>query len=63
MAASWNRDIGLEYPDDPERTRLGKLHWASHAFLGLQTGLVSMAFAGIGGLTARWLAGLSTVAQ
>jgi len=52
MAASWQRDIGLEYPDDPERTRLGRLHWASHAFLGLQTGFVSMSFAG-GGRNAR----------
>jgi hypothetical protein len=61
MAASWQRDMGLEYPDDPERTRQGKLHWASHAFLGLQTGFVSMAFAGAAGILARWFAGLPII--
>jgi len=55
MAATWQRDISIEYPDDPVRTRDDKLFWASHAFLSLQTGFVSMAFAGAGGALALWL--------
>jgi hypothetical protein len=61
MAASWNRDIGLVYPDDPERTRMAKLDWASHAFLGLQSGFLSMTFAGAGGALTRYLMGLPIV--
>ena len=54
MAATWNRDIALEY-DDPVRTREDKLFWASHAFLSLQTGFVSMVFAAAGGALANGL--------
>jgi hypothetical protein len=55
MAATWQRDISIQYPDDPVRTRDDKLFWASHAFLSLQTGFVSMAFAGAGGALTLWL--------
>jgi hypothetical protein len=51
MAASWQRDR-------PENTR--QYRWISFAFLGLQTGFLSMAFAAAGGLLARYLAGAET---
>ena len=55
MAATWNRDVPIDSPNNPFNPRNDKLFWASHAFLGLQTGFVSMAFAGAGGALALWL--------
>lgn len=45
MAATWSRDAPLEIED--------KLAWISHALLSLQTGLLSMVFAAMGGVIAR----------
>jgi hypothetical protein len=61
MAASWNRDLAREYPGKPEKTQQAKLEWASHAFLGLQSGFLSMTFAGAGGILARYLMGLQII--
>jgi hypothetical protein len=49
MAATWQRDR-------PRGT--GQFRWISGAFLALQTGFVSMAFAAAGGLLIRYLAGV-----
>src|SRR5262249_12515122 len=48
MAASWQRA--------PQG--ISEVPWSARAFLGLQTGLLSMAFAALGGATARYLMGL-----
>jgi len=61
MAASWNKDVPLEYPDDPARTLADKHLWNSHAFLGLLSGLASMAMAGAGGMLTRYLAGFDVI--
>lgn len=49
MAATWQRDRPNE---------VGQLYWINRAFLGLQTGFVSLAFAVAGGLISRYLLGI-----
>jgi len=59
MAANWNKDIPTEAPKEDRKAVIAeKLNWNSHAFLGLLTGLLSMAFAGAGGMLARLIMGL-----
>jgi hypothetical protein len=47
---------------EPAAIQAEKLNWNSHAFLGLLTGLLSMAFAGAGGMIARLVMGLDVPA-
>jgi hypothetical protein len=56
MAANWNK--GLPAHPNPARARAAASIWNRHAFLGLLSGLMSMAFAWSGGLLARLILGL-----
>lgn len=49
MAATWQRDRPVE---------VGQLYWINRAFLGLQTGFLSLSFAMAGGLLSRYLLGI-----
>jgi hypothetical protein len=49
MAANWNRDVWGSNGGDAHK----RMVWNRHAFLALLTGLVSMSFAGAGGLLGR----------
>lgn len=52
MAANWNKGLP---PKDADKARAEGSIWNRHAFLGLLSGLISMAFAWSGGVLARFI--------
>lgn len=60
MAANWNKDAITTVSEEVYRqaARFEKLVWNRHAFVGLLTGFVSMCFAWVGGMLARFVMGL-----
>lgn len=55
MAANWNKDMT---PVDGEDAKARKTDWNRHAFAAILAGFVSMGFAWIGGMLARFIMGV-----
>ena len=55
MAANWNKDVTPAGAVDAEAR---KTAWNRHAFAAILTGLVSMGFAWMGGMLARFIMGV-----